>query len=322
MRTKSIQYFLEVAEEMSFTKAAQKLYISQQALSGHVARLEEEYGVVLFERKPSLRLTEEGKRMVFYGRQILESEKNLRQAFADIHANCRGSLSVGMSRLRGSVMFPPLYAEYHKDYPNIAVELISDNTSQLNNLLLAGNVDVYLGVDVAPDPFEARIPIATERMGCILHLDLLRQYYPDSWEEKAAHLKKSAYLEDLIDLPLIGLRRGARLRSSVDRLLKAGHEVNYALECDQTVISYDMAVSGVGAALLSPITFYPHIEELKNNPELLAFPLHDQQLENAVYLVYRSDIPQPQYVMDFILKAMDSLPGYAEAVKAALTQGR
>ena len=60
MNIKSIEYFLRTVEEMNITKAADRLFISQQALSSHIRRLEDEYHVRLFERKPCLHLTPEG----------------------------------------------------------------------------------------------------------------------------------------------------------------------------------------------------------------------------------------------------------------------
>ena len=84
MNLKSIEYFLITVEEMNFTRAAGRLYISQQALSSHISRLEEEYGIRLFERKPALSLTPEGEEMYFYGSRILEAERKLRAAFSDI----------------------------------------------------------------------------------------------------------------------------------------------------------------------------------------------------------------------------------------------
>ena len=61
MNLRSLHYFLIAAEEMNFTKAAERLFISQQALSSHIKRLEDEYGVRLFERRPALHLTLEGE---------------------------------------------------------------------------------------------------------------------------------------------------------------------------------------------------------------------------------------------------------------------
>ena len=62
MNFRNLQYFLAAAEEKNFTHAARRLYISQQSLSGHVAKLEEELGVPLFERGPELKLTYAGER--------------------------------------------------------------------------------------------------------------------------------------------------------------------------------------------------------------------------------------------------------------------
>ena len=112
MNIRSIEYFLITAEEMNFTRAAERLYISQQALSSHIKRLEEEYHVQLFARKPSLHLTLEGEQMVFYGKQILDSDKKMLAAFSDISTNCRGTLKVGISRLRSKVFFPDIWKYY------------------------------------------------------------------------------------------------------------------------------------------------------------------------------------------------------------------
>lgn len=105
MNLKSMEYFMIAAEEMSFTRAAERLYISQQALSSHISRLEEEYKVKLFERRPTLRLTLEGEQMLYYGENILDSNKKMLASFSDISVNCRNTLRLGMSRLRSSVFF-------------------------------------------------------------------------------------------------------------------------------------------------------------------------------------------------------------------------
>ena len=102
MNLRSLHYFLIAAEEMNFTKAAERLFISQQALSSHIKRLEDEYGVRLFERRPALHLTLEGEEMQFYARQILADEMRMRTVFSDIRESCRGKLKIGISRLRAS----------------------------------------------------------------------------------------------------------------------------------------------------------------------------------------------------------------------------
>lgn len=152
MNLKSIEYFLCAVEEMNITRAAERLFISQQALSSHIKRLEEEYGVCLFERRPSFHLTLEGEQMAFYGRQILEAEAKMKAAFSDISENCRATLNVGISRLRGGVFFPLIWKFYHPEHPNISIELTDGNSARLDELLQTGKLDLYIGIDTPQSP--------------------------------------------------------------------------------------------------------------------------------------------------------------------------
>lgn len=87
MSTVAFRYFIAVADELNMTKAAAKLFISQQSLSAYIQRMEKQYGVTLFERKPSLQLTEAGRAMYFYAKEIVLSEDKLTSRFADITKN-------------------------------------------------------------------------------------------------------------------------------------------------------------------------------------------------------------------------------------------
>lgn len=318
MTIKGIEYFMAVAEEMSFTRAAQRLYISQQALSGHIQRMEEEYNVVLFDRKPTLRLTEAGKIMMFYGQQILRSERYMRQSFANVSTTCRGTLLVGMSRLRGSIVFPMLFQKYHQLHPNISVSLTSGNTTDLENLLMNNKLDVFLGLDAAPNSFETRLPIGKERMFCILTRQLLEKYFPHTWQDTLQHLQRDARLIDLVDLPLITLRSGARLRDSIDQVLSGARKPNFLIECDQSTVAYKLALQGMGAALLSPVAQCLRSPNLEKSNEVYAFPLMDPTLENTLYLVYRSDFPPVKHIMDFIQISTVLLQNFNQKIQQSL----
>ena len=183
MNIRSIEYFLITAEEMNFTRAAERLYISQQALSSHIKRLEEEYHVQLFARKPSLHLTLEGEQMVFYGKQILDSDKKMLAAFSDISTNCRGTLKVGISRLRSKVFFPDIWKYYYSNHENISIELISGNSAYLDELLQAGKLDLYLGINIPTASNQHRIQLAHEVIHCCFSKKLLIRYYPNTWRD-------------------------------------------------------------------------------------------------------------------------------------------
>ena len=109
MNLKTCQYFIALAEEMNFTKASEALHITQQSLSGSIKRLEEEYGIELFQRKPFLKLTPAGETMLFYAKQIARNESQMMASLADLSAECSGHLVLGMSRQRIQVFFPGIW---------------------------------------------------------------------------------------------------------------------------------------------------------------------------------------------------------------------
>ena len=71
--------FVMAAEEMNFTRAAKRLYISQQSLSSHIAKLEEHYGVRLFDRSAPLTMTREGNLLLKHARAILDEENQIKE---------------------------------------------------------------------------------------------------------------------------------------------------------------------------------------------------------------------------------------------------
>ena len=106
MNTTGLQYFLTVAEEMNFSRAAQRLFISQQSLSGHIQRLEKYFGVQLFERRPVLKLTAAGEQMRLYAEYILRAEQQMTSRLADLSRENTGKLSFGCSRSRAEQFLP------------------------------------------------------------------------------------------------------------------------------------------------------------------------------------------------------------------------
>ena len=315
MNLRSIEYFLITAEELNVTRAAERLYISQQALSSHIKRLEDEYQVQLFSRRPSFHLTPEGEQMLFYGKQILASEAKLRAAFSDIKAECRGTLKVGISRLRGDVFFPLIWKFYHPSHPNISIELIDGKSTYLEELLQTGKLDLYIGIDIPSNPNQERIELAREKIQCCFSDDLLKQYYPDSWQDMLQKCEHGVDLLEFIALPFITLRQGNRLRTGIDQFFARHAKPRFAFECDQQGLAYELAQSGAGAGLLSPVIIYQHRHD-KNvqDDSFHVFPVRNDLPENVVSMAYRNDYPLPSYAMDFIKDACLVFRSYSRSI--------
>ena len=315
MNLKSIEYFLAAAEEMNITRAAERLFISQQALSSHLKRLEEEYGVPLFERRPSLRLTMFGEQMAFYGRQIIQAEANMRGAFSDISKNHRGTLRLGISRLRGKTFFPVIWDFYHASHPNISIELIHGNSNTFEDLLQSGKIDLYIGVDVVENANRKIYELTKEKVQCCFSEELLKTYYPEEWEQILGDFKQGADLKRLLRLPFITVRQGNRLRKGIDAFFSSCRLPQYIFECDEQELIYDMARKVSGAGLLSPVVCWKNYHaQRKSGKPFHVFPVINEIPENTVSMVYRKDYPLPEYASDFIRDAGMVFQNYSRSI--------
>ncbi len=315
MNLRSIEYFLIAAEELNVTRAAERLNLSQQALSSHIRRLEDEYNVELFYRKPVFRLTPAGQQMVFFGKQILHSESAMRAAFSDITENAKATLRLGISRLRSDVFFPPILERFAPAHPNISVELLDGNSEKLEDLLQAGKIDLYIGLDAPSGPNQQRIRLAEEQLQCCFTESLLKKYCPDDWEEILASFTEGADLLRLMHLPLICLRQGNKLRTALDRFLSHYTSPDFILECEQQSLIYRFARDGLGVGLVSPVALYHHSpDQEKENDPFYSFPVRNSIEPYVTWLVYRSDVAVPRFMEDFIRDVRSVFRQYASTV--------
>lgn len=130
MIDKNYEYFLTVAKEKNITRASEKLYISQPALSKHLMRLEESLGIRLLDRtKGNLRLTYAGELYARYLEELKAKEKKLLESFAEIKNDDRGLIRFGMTPYRSSIMLPAIFPRFRARYPNIQL-ILTENTNR------------------------------------------------------------------------------------------------------------------------------------------------------------------------------------------------
>ena len=92
----NLKYFIVTAEEMNFTKAAKRLFISQQSLSNHIAKLEDYFGVQLFDRNTPLTLTDAGESLLKSARKILNVKQEAELELQDIRDFRSAVLTIGV----------------------------------------------------------------------------------------------------------------------------------------------------------------------------------------------------------------------------------
>ncbi|SDB24542.1 LysR family transcriptional regulator [Eubacterium oxidoreducens] len=145
MNTRQIEYFIAVAEELNFTKAAARLYVSQTAVTQQIKSLENLIGSPLFIRtKKKVTLTEAGKAFYREAPEILEHIDSVFTHTRDAALGMIGSIDIGFTADIKSTIFPDRILEFHRMYPNIQLHFSSGNPSELLSRLKSRELDIIV----------------------------------------------------------------------------------------------------------------------------------------------------------------------------------
>ena len=144
MNFHSLDYFLVLAREKNFTRAAEALHITQQSLSSHIAGLEKELGCTLLVRRTPLELTYAGRKFLHYAESIGQTRQTMEREFCDISENQKGELRVGIGFTRGRAIMPRLIPAFQRQYPNVEIMLRECSNDAIQKALLSGGIDLAI----------------------------------------------------------------------------------------------------------------------------------------------------------------------------------
>lgn len=243
MDLQQLKYFQTVAKIEHMTHAAERLNISQPALSKSIAQLEEEVGVPLFDRKGrSIKLNRYGELFLKRTLPIYKLYEDVKQEISDIVMPNSGIVSVGFTHTVGMQLIPRLVQMFRGKYPNVQFEFTQNNSLHLLQQLEAGEFDLCLLPYVQPDiPFEW-VELWREELFVIVPKD-----------HRLAN-RKQIHLAEIGDDSFVSLKEGNSLRQINDQLLKRASispEVVFEGEEFHTLAGFVEA--GLGVALLPDI---------------------------------------------------------------------
>lgn len=143
MNTDDYKYILTIAEEGSITRAAEKLFITQPALSQRIKHVRKELGIDLFiTDKTGIHLTNDGHCFARYAQKILMEEENMKRELQEMHNMEGGSMTIGVSQMSGSKYFQNLIIKFHDLHPNVNINICEYPSSELKRLLQNGKIDL------------------------------------------------------------------------------------------------------------------------------------------------------------------------------------
>lgn len=203
MNLTNLTYFIAAAEELNFTRAARRLYISQQALSSHIAKLEEYYQVPLFDRGNPMTLTDAGRVLYQSAVQITETLELCDRRLQDIKDFTRGSLSVGIPVTRGTMMLPQLCSAFHQLYPKVHLEIFEGQTTpEVEQALAAGKIDLAVGYVPQDATNIVSVPLYRETYVLVAPNQLLAEMFPP--HTLVAMKRKPQSIAAFAGLPFVG----------------------------------------------------------------------------------------------------------------------
>ena len=166
------EYVYAVYREGNFSRAAEKLFISQPSLSAAIKNIEKKLGAKLFERSGSgVYLTEIGKEYINSAEQIMSVEKDFMNKVQDISGLLYGHITVGGSNFLSSYVLPEVIKRFNTLYPAIEISLVGSASVSLCNMLRADQVDIVIDSFENVDDYEG-CPLSGERVLLCVPKDL------------------------------------------------------------------------------------------------------------------------------------------------------
>lgn len=240
MEVHQLRYFVAVAEEGSFSHAAEREHVSQPSLSQQIHKLEEELNQQLFDRLPrSVVLTEAGRCLLDYARKILTGIADARQAVAALEHEVAGKLSVGAIPSIALYVLPGLIGSFQRSYPKVTFELFEDTTDKLAQQLEDGTLDLVIASGSDEMPNLARHSLGREPLLLLVP------------EKHRLAQRKSIKWSDLASEKFLLLHEQHSLSIQVRQLLAAHHlRPELVLQGAQLVTIASMVAAGLGVTVI------------------------------------------------------------------------
>ena len=158
MELRQLEYFIAVASEMNFSRAAQRVHVVQSALSTSVGKLEAELRVDLFDRsKQQIRMTPAGELFREHARRVIHAARLARDSISDYRGELTGTVELGSLISFGALDVPRVLGDFHRAYPFVRIKLRQSQTGSMTYLSAIADGSLDLALVSAPDRFPARI---------------------------------------------------------------------------------------------------------------------------------------------------------------------
>lgn len=266
MELRSIQYFVQVADEGSITRTADKIGIAQPALTRHIQHLEEELGTQLLTRLPrGVRLTTSGRDFLDYARAIVLDVSRASEHVRGRAKSPRGTIVMGTSPTLAPLLLPGCVARARQQCPGVTLKVVEEFSTHLLDALLTGRLDIAVMTNPPRNTALALTPLCSEPLVVVS-------------APGARGMRHAFSLPELAATPLI---MTVGIRTLVEQQL-ANVELRIEAEVDSVEAIRRLLVSGIGMSIMPVSAFHDDIAAGR----LVAYPVDGANLHRILILAH------------------------------------
>src|SRR5437667_4292002 len=298
-----LETFLEVARLSSFSRAAEKRFRTQPAISAQIRALEEEIGARILDRSGGkVSITAAGKLFQKYAEDTLDARKAVLTAIAETERVPRGEIIVGANEGTCLHILPEVFAQFKKQYPDVAVNIKSADYAKILDSVIDNTVD--FGV--------VSMPVSDPRLTVVLiHRDELVIIVP---HQHPLAKMKSATIADAARFPLVVPKAGHTRDALEDLFYEHKLKPRYAMQLDSSELLKRFVAADVGVGFIAR----SNVQEDVRPNVLVAIPISDAQVRRDLALVFRKDKALSRAALAFIdttvkIKNADAVAGKRRA---------
>ena len=312
----NMEYIYSVYKERSFSKAAEKLHISQPSLSATIKKIEEQAGAPIFERKTRpVSLTPIGVAFIQGIEQVYAIEEHLHNMVYELHTLQSGFVSIGGSNLSVPYVIPKKLAAFKLRYPNVQLRIVEDTTVQTKVMLDNGDLDLIItNRPLDPEEYERlicyreQLVLAVPAAFPINEVHQAQQLAPRELGEGIALVppERCVLLDDFAHIPYIVLHEGNYLRLCTNVMFQERRiQPNILLEVEKSSVAYNFAHFGLGATIISNmlVACYPP------GDGLVYYTIRSDHAARDAFLCYR----RGRYVTTAMRKIIELLTETADS---------
>lgn len=271
--------FYVVATVGNITKASQELNISQPAVTKQIKSLEAQLGGDLFIRtKRGVVLTENGRAIYNYIKQAMNCFNNAELQFSNLKKLETGVIKIGISTALARLFLMKYLDKFHKEYPNIAIQLFTDPSKVMRKMLKDGSLDILIAKEEACEDEDLEV----QRVGTLHQCFIASEYFSE--------LKnRTIPLKDLDEYPILLQKTPSTTRESFDNFCKEHNiEITTKLEIASATLLEDFVKIGLGVGLATREFAEKDIKEgsifeVKTNPAIPSIPFALITLKNSFH---------------------------------------